>query len=48
MASEPERSSHPWWRRLLEWRPSPYRSRADRLSSQAQGDAAKYWLRGGR
>jgi hypothetical protein len=38
---------HRWWR-FWKWSLGPYRSRADRLSADAQGDASSYWLRGGR
>jgi hypothetical protein len=36
-----------WWR-FWKWSPRPYRSRADRLSADAQADASSFWIRGGR
>jgi hypothetical protein len=46
--TDPEPPKRSWWRRFWQWRPAPYRSRSDRLSPSSQGEATKFWLRGGR
>ena len=35
-----------WWM-FWKWVPSEYRSKSDRLSPEAQGEAGNWWMRGG-
>ena len=35
-----------WWM-FWKWVPNEYRSKSDRLSPEAQGEAGNWWMRGG-